>query len=76
MPYLVKFSYIQKGQIRQKDHPVGLKSATSTTTTQHSGGEKKVKSMGENSSSEAYNTGKNHNNIDTLSIGTEVPNFP
>lgn len=39
------------------------------------GGEKKVKSMGENSSSKAYNTGKNHNNIDTLSIGTEVPNF-
>lgn len=31
--------------------------------------------MGENSFRDAHNTGKNHNNTDTLSIGTEVPNF-
>lgn len=31
--------------------------------------------MSENSSSDTHNTGKNHNNIDRLSIGTEIPNF-
>lgn len=34
-----------------------------------------MKTTDGNSSSDAHNTGKNHNSIDTLSIGTEVPNF-
>lgn len=34
-----------------------------------------MKTAGWNSSSEALNTDENHNNTDTLSIGTEVSNF-
>lgn len=34
-----------------------------------------MKSMTENTSSGTHNTGKNHYNIDRLSIGTEVPKF-
>lgn len=69
-------SCIQKGQIRQKAYPAGFKSALPHLQQLFNSLEKnKVKTAGWNSSSETHNTGKNHNNTDTLSIGTEVPNF-